>query len=110
MRRQRKGRIKEIDIRPLVHELSVIARDQVVLSLATGTGGSVKPTEVLHAALALGEEQVPLIKIHKVATTLLSGEAPDARAIAATQVNNIETENTDYGFEPARDACGYSGG
>lgn len=110
VRRQRKGRIKEIDIRPLVHELSVIARDQVVLSLATGTGGSVKPTEVLHAALALGEEQVPLIKIHKVATTLLSGEAPDARAIAATQVNNIETENTDYGFEPARDACGYSGG
>ena len=110
IRRRRKGRVKDVNIRPLVHEVSVIARDQVMLSLATGSNGSVKPTEVLHAALTLEEAELPLIRIHKVVATLPSGGTPEEQAIAMTQVINIEKRNTNYGFEPTRNACGYSGG
>jgi hypothetical protein len=110
IRRRRKGRVKDVDIRPMVHELAVIARDQVILSLATGSNGSVKPTEVLHAALTLEEAELPLIRIHKVVATLSSGGTPEEQAIAMTQVINIEKRNTNYGFEPTRNACGYPGG
>jgi hypothetical protein len=110
IQRRRKGRVKAVDIRPLVRELSVIARDQVILTVATGSGGSVKPTEVLQAALMLEESLVPLIRIHKVAATLASGDTPTAQAVAVTQVNNFETGNSHYGLQSARNACGYPGG
>jgi radical SAM family uncharacterized protein/radical SAM-linked protein len=111
VQRRRKGRVKEVDIRPLVHELSVTAHDRVVLTLATGAGGSVKPTEVLQSMLLLDESVVPLIRIHKVMATLASGELPAARAVAVAQVNyDVEKRNTYYSLEPARDACGHSGG
>lgn len=111
VRRRRKGQVKEVDIRPLVHELSVTARDRVVLTLATGAGGSVKPTEVLQSVLMPDESVVPLIRIHKVMATLASGEHPAARAVAVAQVNyDVEKRNTHYSLEPARDACGDSGG
>jgi radical SAM-linked protein len=110
VQRRRKGRVIDVDIRPLVRELSVIARDQVILTLATGSSGSVKPTEVLHAALRLDDSVVPLIRIHKVAAMLASGEDPTAEAVAVAQVNNFEKGNTHYGLQPARNACGYSGG
>ena len=109
IQRVRKGRSKEVDIRPLVHEMSVIAHDQVVLTLATGTDGSVKPTEVLKAALELDQSQVPLITIHKVTSTVASGAEPEVEAVDVVQVSSIETGNIDY-IEPARNACGYSGG
>ncbi|MFB3076019.1 MAG: TIGR03936 family radical SAM-associated protein, partial [Candidatus Methylomirabilales bacterium] len=76
IQRRRKGRVKPVDIRPLVRELSVTAHDQVILTVATGGGGSVKPTEVLQAALKLDESVVPLIKIHKVMAILASGQNP----------------------------------
>ncbi len=110
IQRRRKGRVKQVDIRPLVRELSVTAHDQVILTVATGGGGSVKPTEVLQAALKLDESVVPLIKIHKLMAILASGENPVDRSLAIAQVNNFETGNTHYGLEPARNACGYSGG
>ena len=110
IQRSRRGRVKEVDIRPLVQEMAVTAPDQVVLTLATGGGGSVKPTEVLRAALTLDEALVPLIQIHKVVATLQSGATPASQAVAMTQVSSFETGNTDYGVEPARNACGYSGG
>jgi radical SAM family uncharacterized protein/radical SAM-linked protein len=110
VQRRRKGRVKDVDIRPLVRELSVIARDQVILTLATGSSGSVKPTEVLQTALRLDESVVPLIRIHKVAAMLASGEDPTVEAVAVAQVNNFEKGNTHYGLQPARNACGYSGG
>ncbi len=110
IQRRRKGRVKQVDIRPLVRELSVTAHDQVILTVATGGGGSVKPTEVLQAALKLDGSAVPLIKIHKLMAILASGENPVAQSLAMAQVNNFETGNTHYGLEPARNACGYSGG
>ena len=110
IQRRRKGRVKPVDIRPLVRELSVTAHDQVILTVATGGGGSVKPTEVLQAALKLDESVVPLIKIHKVMAILASGENPVDQSLAMAQVSNFETGNTHYGLEPARNACGYSGG
>ena len=110
IQRSRKGRVKPVDIRPLVRELSVTAPDQVILTVATGGGGSVKPTEVLQAALKLDESVVPLIKIHKVMAILASGENPVDQSLAMAQVSNFETGNTHYGLEPARNACGYSGG
>ncbi|MCZ6917345.1 MAG: TIGR03960 family B12-binding radical SAM protein [Gemmatimonadetes bacterium] len=109
IQRVRKGRSKEVDIRPLVHELAVIAYDQVVLTLATGSDGSVKPTEVLQAALGLDESRVPLITIHKVTSTVSSGEEPAAEAVEVVQVKSVEKGNIDY-IELTRNACGHSGG
>jgi radical SAM-linked protein len=110
IQRKRKGRTIEMDIRPLVRELAVTAHDQVILTLATGSGGSVRPTEVLQSALELDESKVPLIRIHKVVATLGTGETPAAQALVMAQVNNVEKGNTHYGLQPARDACGYPGG
>jgi radical SAM-linked protein len=108
--RRRKGRMIEADIRPLVQEIAVVAGDQLVLHLTTGSSGSVKPTEVVHAALGLDESLVPLVRIHKFVATLASGESPVAQAVAMVQVQGIETGNTHSCLEPARDARGDFGG
>jgi radical SAM family uncharacterized protein/radical SAM-linked protein len=110
VKRRRKGRIREADIRPLVQEIAVVAGDQLVLHLTTGSGGSVKPTEVVQAALGLDEAHVPLVRIHKFVATLASGESPVAQAIATVQVESIETGNTHSCLELARNARGDFGG
>ncbi len=109
IQRTRKGRVKKVDIRPLVRELAVTAHDQVILTLAAGSGGSVKPTEVLQTALQLDESKVPLIRIHRVVATLSTGDMPAAQALVMAQVNNVEKGNTHY-LQPTRDACSYPGG
>ncbi|KPJ90831.1 MAG: hypothetical protein AMS18_09950, partial [Gemmatimonas sp. SG8_17] len=108
--RERKGRRREIDIRPLVHEFAVVAGDEVVLRLTTASEQSVKPSEVLRAALDLDEGLVPLIKIHKLEATLASGDGPTMGALARAEVTGFETRDTNYSQQPARDARGYSGG
>ncbi len=108
--RERKGRRREIDIRPLVHEFAVVAGDEVVLRLTTASEQSVKPSEVLWAALDPDRGLVPLIKIHKLEATLASGDDPATGALARAEVTDFETRDTDYSQQPARDARGHSGG
>ena len=108
--RRRKRSVTQVDIRPLVREISVIAEDGVVLTLSTGAGGSVKPTEVLREMLSLEENRVPLIQIRKVATQLSSGLEPDSGAVAAAWVETSEKGNIDNGHESARNAGGHHGG
>jgi radical SAM-linked protein len=108
--RERKGRRREIDIRPLVHEFAVVAGDEVVLRLTTASEQSVKPSEVLRAALDLDGGLVPLIKIHKLEAALASGDGPTMGALARAEVTGFETRDTNYSQQPARDARGYPGG
>lgn len=98
--RENKRRTRTVDIRSLVQEVTVVGDGQILLALATGSDGSVKPTEVLQAALGLQETQVPLIQIHKLATTLAAGEDPASGAVARAEVEHSETRNSYYG-EPA---------
>lgn len=108
--RERKRRRRDIDIRPLVHELAVVGGDEIILELTTANGLSVKPTEVLQVALELDKSQVPLIRIHKLEAALASGDYPAAGAIARAEVTKLEARNTNFGYEPARDARGNYGG
>jgi radical SAM-linked protein len=114
VRRERKQRgqdvrVREIDIRPLVHDLAVVSGEEIVLTLATASDGSVKPTEVLAAALGLDDSKIPLIQIHKLAATFATGDDPAAHALARAEVSTLETRNIDS-WEPARDARGDPGG
>jgi radical SAM-linked protein len=115
VRRERKAprgnetRVREVDIRPLVYDLAVLSADSIELTLATASDGSVKPTEVLAAALDLAETRVPLIQIHKLAATLASGDDPVVHALARAEVSTLETRDLDR-WEPARDARGDPGG
>lgn len=108
--RTRKGRVREVDVRPMVHEFTVMAGDEVLVRLATASSGSVKPTEVFQAALGIDAAKLPLIRIHKFVATVAGGESPEAHAVATARVRSVETGNTDYCVEPARDACGDTGG
>ncbi|MBI4421335.1 MAG: DUF2344 domain-containing protein [Gemmatimonadetes bacterium] len=100
---------RPVDIRPLVYDFAVLSEDTVALTVATSSDGSVKPTEVLAAALGLDETRVPLIQIRKLAATLASGDDPAACGAARAEVNTLETRNLDY-WEPARDARRDPGG
>jgi hypothetical protein len=114
VRRERKHRgqeprVHDTDIRPLVHDLAVLSDDRVTLTLVTGDKGSVKPTEVLGAALSLSASSVPLIQIHKLVARCASGDTPLAQALARVEVNTLETRDIDC-WEPARNARGDPGG
>jgi len=109
IQRQRKRRVQQVDIRPLVCDLWTDADGRIGLRLCTGSTGSVKPTEVLQVALGLEKDLVPLIRIHKFAATTVTGESPLADGVAAVGVTSIETRHFDYGLEPAGDAGGHSG-
>ncbi|HEY2824752.1 MAG TPA: TIGR03936 family radical SAM-associated protein, partial [Gemmatimonadales bacterium] len=107
--RERKQRTRTMDIRPLVHEMAVVGGAQVLLVVATGSDGSVKPTEVLQAALGLTDAQTPLIQIHKASAVLTAGESPLAGAVARAEGEPLETRNS-YHREPAGNPCGDPGG
>jgi radical SAM family uncharacterized protein/radical SAM-linked protein len=57
-----------VDARPLVHDLAVTAPGRLVLEVAGGPRGSVKPSAVVGTLLALPAEVQPLLRVHKVAT------------------------------------------
>ena len=99
----------DFDIRCLIHELAALNDHTVLLTVATGNQGSVKPTEVLQAALALEAGVVPLIKVHKFGAMLVNGESPLAGAVARAEVTPLEARDSDF-WEPARDARGDPGG
>ena len=115
VRRERKAqrgqeaRVREMDIRSLVYDLAVLGDDRIELTLATADNGSVKPTEVLGAALGLSQAKLPLIQIHKLAASCASGDDPLAHASARAEVNTLETRDFDC-WEPARDSRGDPGG
>jgi radical SAM family uncharacterized protein/radical SAM-linked protein len=102
--RTRKRGTQQIDIRPLVREFTVVGDHEVILSVAAGSSGSVKPTEVLQWALGLEADQVPLIRIHKTMATLASGASPEAGAVAMIEVARREKGNLDYSYQPAGNA------
>jgi radical SAM-linked protein len=115
VRRERKTqrgqetRVRELDIRPLVFDLTVLGANRIELTLATASDGSVKPTEVLMAALSLEEAMVPLIQIHKLAATFANGDDPMAAALARAEGSNLETRDSDC-WRPAGDPRGDPGG
>jgi radical SAM-linked protein len=114
IRRERKTRdnetrVRELDIRPLVFDLAVLGDDRIELTLATASDGSVKPTEVLAAALGLQETKVPLIQIHKLAATFSNGDDPMAAALVRAEESTLETRDTDS-WRPAGDPRGDPGG
>ncbi len=108
--RERKGRRREVDIRPLVHELTVLSEDELVLRLSTGSSQSVKPTEVVQAAMRIDSAVLPLVHIHKFAATLASGEHPAAAAVARAGVSDFEARDFDFSQQPARSSGCDSGG
>ncbi len=101
--------MREVDLRPLVYDLAVLSDDRIELTLATADNGSVKPTEVLGAALGLTEATVPLIQIHKLAASCALEEDLLAQALARAEVNTLETRDIDC-WEPARNSRGDPGG
>jgi len=108
--RRGKKRSNEVDIRPMVHEFTVVGEDEVVLRLTTVDGKTVRPTEVLRVALDLDEERVPLIQIFKSDARLATGDYPSAGALARAEVKSFETRNIDISHQPTRDTRGDSGG
>jgi radical SAM-linked protein len=118
VRRERRGAaqrrtgekvFREVDIRPLVYELAVLSADTVSLTVAAGSEGSVKPTDVLGAVLGMEDSRQPLIQIHKLETTLTDGTDPAAQGLARAEGHTLETGDS-HSWIPARDAGSDSGG
>ena len=74
--RDRHGRTRVVDLRPLVYDLAALDASAVVVEVRTASDGSAKPTEVLEAALGIPRELVPLILIQKTDTRLAGGATP----------------------------------
>jgi radical SAM-linked protein len=108
--RRGKKRSSEVNIRPMVREISVVGEDTIVLRLTTVDGKTVRPTEVLRAALDLNEDHVPLIHIFKSDARFATGDCPSAGALARAEVKSFEARNTDFSHQPTRDPRGDSGG
>lgn len=108
--RRGKRRSSELDIRPMVREFAVVGEDEVVLRLSTVDGKTVRPTEVLRAALVLEEDTVPLIHICKSDARLATGDCPSTGALARTEDNTVEARNTNLSHQPTRDTRGDTGG
>ena len=107
--RTRKGRTKLVDLRPLVHELSVLSATDILLTVSTGARGSAKPTEVLGEVLGIDEARLPLIIVHKLSATDASGSSPVSGAEALAGDIEFEKGNIDQ-WGAARDTCGHPGG
>ena len=105
VRRERKGKVKEVDVRSMIQEVSVVGDDKVVIAIATGALGSVKPTEIIQVALRLDSELVPLIQVHKLGATTATGESPVSDAVELAGVEGFETGDTDL-WRAARDSRG----
>jgi radical SAM-linked protein len=107
--RERDGKRRNVDLRPLVHDLRALDGSVVMLELRTASDGSAKPTEVLEAAFEVPKHLVPLVNIHKTDTRLAGGFEPLAGCVVAVGDNSVETGNSDQ-WEPAGDPRGDPGG
>ncbi|MGD0483645.1 MAG: TIGR03936 family radical SAM-associated protein, partial [Gemmatimonadales bacterium] len=107
--RERHGRTSQMDLRPLVYDLAAQSAATVVAEVRTASDGSVKPTEVLEAALGIPRELVPLILIHKTDTRCAGGASPLGGCLVAVGDTDVETGNSDQ-WQPAGDPRGHRGG
>ena len=107
--RDRHGRTRLVDLRPLVIDLAALDASVVVVEVRTASDGSAKPTEVLEAALGIPREQAPLILIQKTDTRFAGGAGPlDGCAV---RVGDTDVEARDsHQWQPAGDARGDRGG
>jgi radical SAM-linked protein len=107
--RDRHGRTRVVDLRPLVTDLAALDASAVVVEVRTASDGSAKPTEVLEAALGIPREQAPLILIEKTDTRFAGGAAPlDGCAVCVGDAD-VETRDS-HQWQPAGDPRGDRGG
>jgi len=64
-KRNRKGRSKTIDLRPLVQEIRLLSPKRADMILEEGAGQSVRPTDILRHVFDLSEESLKLATILK---------------------------------------------
>jgi hypothetical protein len=98
-----------MDLRPLVYDLAAQSAATVVAEVRTASDGSVKPTEVLEAALGIPRELVPLILIQKTDARCAGGASPLGGCLVAVGDTDVETGNSDQ-WQPAGDPRGHRGG
>ena len=107
--RERHGRTRVVDLRPLVIDLAALDASAVVVEVRTASDGSAKPTEVLEAALGIPRERAPLILIQKTDTRFAGGLAPLDGCAVCVGDRDVETRDSDQ-WQPAGDPCGDRGG
>lgn len=107
--RERHGRTRQVDLRPLVFDLAALDASTVVAEVRTASDGSAKPTEILEAALAIPRERVPLILIQKTDTRFAGGASPLQGCAVAVGDTDVEKGNLDQ-WQPAGDPRGDRGG
>jgi radical SAM-linked protein len=77
-----KGTQRTIDARPFVRRLTLVGDETFEVEIAAGPEGSVKPSTLIGALLALPERDRPLLRVHKTATRF-RGDAPPSTTHAA---------------------------
>jgi len=107
--RERHGRTRQVDLRPLVFDLAALDASTVVAEVRTASDGSAKPTEILEAALGIPQERVPLILIQKTDTRFAGGASPLQSCAVAVGDTDVEKGNLDQ-WQPAGDPRGDRGG
>jgi radical SAM family uncharacterized protein/radical SAM-linked protein len=107
--RERHGRTRQVDLRPLVYDLAALDASTVVAEVRTASDGSAKPTEILEVALGIPRERVPLILIQKTDTRFAGGAAPLEGCAVAVGDTDVEKGNLDQ-WQPAGDPRGDRGG
>jgi radical SAM-linked protein len=107
--RERHGRTRQVDLRPLVYDLAALDASTVVAEVRTASDGSAKPTEILEVALGIPRERVPLILIQKTDTRFAGGASPLQGCVVAVGDTDVEKGNLDQ-WQPAGDPRGDRGG
>lgn len=93
----------------MIAEIAVVSSNEVLITVASGNSGSVKPTEIIEAAMDVEKDTLPLVKIHKIRATTATGESPVVSAVVLVEVEKFEKRNT-YNWRPAGDPRGHSRG
>lgn len=107
--RTRKRKVQPVDVRNMIAEIAVVSSNEVLITVASGNSGSVKPTEIIEAAMDVEKDTLPLVKIHKIRATTATGESPVVSAVVLVEVEKFEKRNT-YNWRPAGDPRGHSRG
>ena len=107
--RERHGRTRQVDLRPLVLVLAARDASAVVVEVRTASDGSAKPTEILEAALGIPRELVPLIIIQKTDTRCAGGASPLDGCRVVVGETQVEARDSDQ-WQPAGDPRGDRGG
>jgi radical SAM family uncharacterized protein/radical SAM-linked protein len=106
--RDRHGRTRVVDLRPLVLDLAALDASAVVVEVRTASDGSAKPTEVLEAALGIPRERAPLIQIQKTDTRFAGGAGPLDGCAVCVGDTDVEARDPDQ-WQPAGDPRGDRG-